>query len=67
MLISIADVNSIEQQEAYYTSPAFNGSSVAREEVGYLVSKVLSMSTTKPYEDISKAFKDAVANCKSKS
>lgn len=57
----------LEQQEAYYTSPAFNGSSVAREEVGYLVSKVLSMSTTKPYEDISKAFKDAVANCKSKS
>ena len=57
----------LEQQDAYYTSPAFNGSSVAREEVGYLVSKVLSMQTNNPYADVSKAFKDAVANCKSKS
>ncbi len=57
----------LEQQNAYYTSPAFNGSSVAREEVGYLVSKVLSMTTDKPYADVSKAFDEAVANCKSKS
>ena len=57
----------LEQEESYYTSPAFNGSSVAREEVGYLVSKVISTKTTTPYSSISKAFKDAVNNCKSKS
>ena len=57
----------LEQVDAYYTSPAFNGSSVAREEVGYLVSKVISTKTTTPYSMISKAFKEAVANCKEKS
>ena len=57
----------LEQEESYYTSPAFNGSSVAREEVGYLVSKVISTKTTNPYDMISKAFKDAVTTCKSKS
>ena len=57
----------LEQESAYYTSPAFNGSSVAREEVGYLVSKVISTKTETPYDMISKAFKDAVATCKSKS
>ena len=60
-------LNYLEQEEAYYTSPAFNGSSVAREEVGFLVSKVLSMQTNNPYADITKAFEEAVANCKSKS
>ena len=57
----------LEQEESYYTSPAFNGSSVAREEVGYLVSKVISTKTKTPYSSISKAFKDAVNNCKTKS
>ena len=57
----------LEQEESYYTSPAFNGSSVAREEVGFLVSKVISTKTETPYDMISKAFKEAVANCKSKS
>ena len=57
----------LEQESAYYTSPAFNGSSVAREEVGYLVSKVISTKTETPYDMISKAFKEAVATCKSKS
>jgi hypothetical protein len=57
----------LEQESAYYTSPAFNGSSVAREEVGYLVSNVISTKTENPYDMISKAFKKAVANCKEKS
>ena len=57
----------LEQEEAYYTSPAFNGSSVARDEVGDLVAKVISTKSNDPYAMISKAFKDAVINCKSKS
>ncbi len=31
----------LEQQHAYYTSPAFNGSSVARDQVGYLIQTCL--------------------------
>ncbi len=31
----------LEQADAYYTSPAFNGSSKAREEVGYLLTACL--------------------------
>ena len=31
----------LDQQEAYYTSPAFNGSSVARDQVGYLIQTCL--------------------------
>src|SRR5699024_3957244 len=32
----------LEQEEAYYTSPAFNGSSTARDQVGALLSKCLT-------------------------
>ena len=32
----------LEQVDAYYTSPAFNGSSRARTEVGKLMSKCFS-------------------------
>ena len=56
----------LEQESAYYTSPAFNGSSVARDEVGSLVSKVISTKTTDPYTTISKAFEDSVKTCNSK-
>ena len=32
----------MEQEDAYYTSPAFNGSSQAREQVGFLMTQCLS-------------------------
>ncbi len=32
----------LDQEKAYYTSPAFNGSSVARDQVGYLMQTCLS-------------------------
>ena len=55
----------LDQQEAYYTSPAFNGSSTARDQVGLLIQKCLTASdggnTTAM---IKKAFEDAVAECK---
>ena len=50
----------LEQEKAYYTSPAFNGSSVARDQVGLLMQKCMSDSSV----DIKKAFEDAVAECK---
>ncbi len=36
----------LEQEEAYYTSPAFNGSSDAREGVGNLFEKAISMEVS---------------------
>ena len=53
----------VEQADAYYTSPAFNGSSTARDQVGLLLQKCL----VDPSEDvdsmINKAFKDAIIAC----
>ena len=50
----------LEQEKAYYTSPAFNGSSVARDQVGLLMQKCMSENNI----DIKKAFEDAIAECK---
>ena len=54
----------LEQANAYYTSPAFNGSSAARDEVGKLM--LICLTTTEVDIDaaIKKAFADAVAECK---
>ena len=46
------------QQDAYYTSPAFNGSSKARDEVGALLVTCLKDGT-----DINTAFKKAIDEC----
>ncbi len=54
----------LEQQDAYYVSPAFNGSSVARDEVGKLVGKCLMYSGDNVSALIEEAFEEAVANCK---
>ena len=54
----------LEQEAAYYTSPAFNGSSVARDQVGLLMQKCLTSATTDVAGMIKKAFEDAVAECK---
>ncbi len=54
----------LEQHDAYYTSPAFVGSSVARTQVGLLMQKCLSEKTDDPAAMIKQAFEDAVAECK---
>ena len=59
----------LEQADYYYTSPAFNGSSTARDQVGYLMQA--AMSGYKSYvesgksidELIDKVFKDAINEC----
>ena len=53
----------LEQEEAYYTSPAFNGSSIAREQVGLLISKCLTIADGDVDAQIAKAFKNAVDEC----
>ena len=54
----------LQQQSAYYTSPAFNGSSTARDQVGALLSKCLTADDGGNVDNmINKAFADAVAEC----
>ncbi len=52
----------VEQEEAYYASPAFYGSSVARDEVGALMRKLLAGGKADD-ATINAAFADAVTNC----
>ena len=63
----------VEQQAAYYSSPAFSGSSVARDEVGKIISECFGNSKDKNGNPVTpaalkaaidKAFADAVAECK---
>ena len=54
----------LAQEAAYYTSPAFNGSSTARDQVGLLMQKCLSTPATNVDAMIEDAFDDAVAECK---
>ncbi len=53
----------LEQEEAYYTSPAFNGSSTARDQVGALLSKCLTAAASDVDAMIDDAFIDAVDEC----
>ena len=54
----------LEQESAYYTSPAFNGSSAARDQVGTLLTKCLTAADGGDVDAmIKKAFEDAVAEC----
>ena len=53
----------LEQADAYYTSPAFNGSSTAREQVGVLLMKCLTMTGDDLDAQIQSAFEDAVEEC----
>ena len=48
----------MEQVDAYYVSPAFNGSSTARDQVGALMQKVLIDPSS-----LDQAFKDAIDEC----
>ena len=53
----------LEQADNYFTSPAFNGSSVARAQVGTLLAKCMSESATDVDALINDAFQDAYDEC----
>ena len=53
----------MEQAHAYYTSPAFNGSSVARDQVASLLVTCLTGDASNIDNVINKAFKDAIDEC----
>ena len=53
----------LEQTDAYFTSPAFNGSSVARTQVGNLLAKCMSETTTDVDSLINSAFENAYDEC----
>ncbi len=57
----------LEHADSYYVSPAFNGSSTARDQVGLLLQKCLVDSGTDADAFIKKAFADAVTACKESS
>ena len=55
----------LEQADAYYTSPAFNGSSTARSQVGALLTKCFNIPDGADVDaKIDAAFADAIAECK---
>ena len=53
----------LQQEAAYYTSPAFNGSSKARDEVGALMEKCLTGDTNNVDAFINDAFAAAIEEC----
>lgn len=53
----------LQQEAAYYTSPAFNGSSTARDQVGLLMQTCLSSKWTDVDTEIKNAFAAAIAEC----
>jgi len=54
----------VEQSNAYFVSPAFNGSSDAREQVGLLMQRCIALTGSDLDSAIKKAFEEAVAECK---
>ena len=58
----------LEQADAYYTSPAFNGSSDARDQVGILLQACLLIdkNVADPAAEIKKLFEAAVRECEYK-
>ena len=55
----------MEQANAYYTSPAFNGSAKARDEVGALIQAAFIGDASAGLDAlIDKVFQDAINNCK---
>ncbi len=53
----------LQEADTYFTSPAFNGSSVAREQVGTLLAKCMSEQATDVDALINNAFEDAYDEC----
>ena len=55
----------LEQEAAYYSSPAFNGSSIAREQVGLLIQKCFTADAKGDVDAmIKKAFEECIDQCK---
>ena len=54
----------LEQADAYYTSPAFNGSSAARDEVGKLIQFCMTDPSCATPDGIKTAFEKAIQECK---
>ncbi len=54
----------LEQADAYYTSPAFNGSSTARDEVGALLTACLTLHGNNVDKQIQDEFAKAIKKCK---
>ena len=54
----------LQQVDAYYTSPAYNGSSTARDEVGKLMQVCLTTTESDVAAAIKAAFEAAIAECK---
>ena len=50
-------------KDLYFVSPAFVGSSVARDQVGQVVQKVLTMKGDNIASQIESALQDAVEEC----
>ncbi|MBQ0071751.1 MAG: extracellular solute-binding protein, partial [Spirochaetales bacterium] len=54
----------LTQADAYYTSPAFNGSSTARSQVGSMLAQCLSAADNGNEDNmIKKAFQNAIDEC----
>ncbi len=53
----------LDQSNAYYVSPAFNGSSVARDEVGELMQDALVATDADIDAKIKQLFEDAIKEC----
>ena len=55
----------LSQSDAYYVSPAFVGSSTARDQVGILIQKVLGLTGDNVRTQIESALKTALQTCES--
>ena len=66
-IAALAAKQCMAQVDDYYTSPAFNGSSTARDEVGKLMQKCFVAETNDVKKMIEEAFDDAVEECEYKS
>jgi multiple sugar transport system substrate-binding protein len=62
-LTAMSVKQAIAQNNAYYVSPAFNGSSTARDEVGTLMSDALVLKDGDIDAKIKELFEKAVAEC----
>ena len=65
-LTALSAKRCLEQADAYYTSPAFNGSSTARDQVGILMQNCFSQSPQSGetvLDMIKRLFNDAIEEC----
>ncbi len=53
----------LAQEKAYYVSPAFNGSSEARDQVGVIMQTILVYEGNDVDAEIDRVFKEAMAEC----